>query len=158
MPDSMSDGIGVGGAVFGLVGLLFALVGIAMGVTMVRRFAVRRAALTRGVAGWARCLDAYTTRDADGDRRRRVIMGFTFEGREIRFEGNPGRLVVAGDLVEIRYLPEKPEQAVLLGNGASGVGGLVFLLLFCGVFTALGLFFGLGGLGVSLFGFGTFNG
>ena len=152
--DVMSDGVGAIGLVFGLVGLLFALVGIALGVNLVRRAITQQRALTYGVPAEARCLDTYVTRDSEGSSTRHVILGFTTrEGQAVRFEptGAP-RLLVAGDFVTVRYLPENPERAAVVGSGGAGaMVGLVIGLVVCTIFTVAGLAFAAGGFGFGLF-------
>ncbi|QMU77532.1 DUF3592 domain-containing protein [Streptacidiphilus sp. PB12-B1b] len=154
----MSDGIGAMGAVFSLVGFLFAVLGVVMAVTLLRRAVGRGRALSHGLTAEARCLEAYVTRSSDGSSRRRVILGFTtVDGQQIRIEETPRGPIVAGDFVQVRYLPERPQQAVQVGGSVAGTAvGTVFGLVFCSCFVAVGLAVGLSGLGVGLFAFGPF--
>jgi hypothetical protein len=150
----MVVGLGAFGLVFGFVGLLFALVGVAIGVSLIRRAVMQQRALNYGVPAEARCLDTYVSRDSEGSSTRHVILGFTTkEGQAVRFEpaGAP-RMMVAGDFVTVRYLPENPEKAAVVGSGGAGaMVGLVIALAFCSVFTLVGLMFAAGGFGFGFF-------
>ncbi|MFC1442588.1 DUF3592 domain-containing protein [Streptacidiphilus sp. N1-10] len=150
----MGDGVGAFGLAFGFFGLLFALVGIALGVSLVRRAVTQQRALTYGIPAEARCLDTYLTRDSEGSSTRHVILGFTTrEGQAVRFEpmGAP-RMMVAGDFVTVRYLPENPEKAAVVGSGGAGaMVGLVIGLVVSTIFTVAGLAFAAGGFGFGFF-------
>ncbi|TDT96064.1 uncharacterized protein DUF3592 [Streptomyces sp. 846.5] len=146
----MDNAVGAFGLMFGLVGLICALGGIAGGVTLIRRAIVHRRALSYGVPAEARCLDTYVTSNSEGSNTRHVILGFTTrEGRDVRFEPvGMSRTLVAGDFVAVRYLPEKPEKAAVVGSGGAGaMVALVLGLVFCLVFTLAGLMFAAGGFG-----------
>jgi hypothetical protein len=155
----MSDGIGVMATVFSLMGFLFAILGTVLAVALVRRVVNRSRVLSHGLTAEARCLDTYVTRDSEGSSRRRVILGFTtVDGQQIRIEEAPRGPIVAGDLVQVRYLPQRPERAVQVGGSAVGAAlGTVIGLVVCSLFVLVGLVFGLGGLGVGLFAFGPLS-
>ncbi|QMU69599.1 DUF3592 domain-containing protein [Streptacidiphilus sp. P02-A3a] len=146
------DGVGVAGSLFGLVGFVFALIGIGLGVALVRGMVLRQQALTRGLSAEARCLDTFVARDADGGRHRRVVLGFTaVDGRAIRLTVGAPRTVVIGDLVQVRYLPNRPERAIVVGSGGPGsLFGTVIGVAACLLFTLAGLFVGAVGLGLGL--------
>jgi hypothetical protein len=88
---------------------------------------------------------------------RHVILGFrTQDGRDIRVEDTSGIPRVVGDFVQVRYLPERPGNAVAAEAGSSGVSiGLLLTLLFCAVFTCIGLFFAAAGFGIGFYGLST---
>ena len=153
----MMDGIGAAGSLFGLIGFLFALAGAGMCVALVRGAVLRQQALTRGLAAEARCLDTYVSRDADGAGHRKVILGFTAaDGRAVRLTVGAPRTMVTGDLVQVRYLPDRPERAAVVGSGGSAsLFGTAVGVVACLLFTFGGLFFGVVGFGLGLFGFGT---
>ncbi|MEV7414875.1 DUF3592 domain-containing protein [Streptomyces sp. NPDC089919] len=150
----MSGISGAFGAVFGLVGLLFAAGGATMAVVQVRR--VRAIGHTRahGLTAEARCLETYVTqyRDSEGHRRtrRHVILGFrTRDGQDVRVEDQSGVPRVVGDFVPVHYLPDRPQQAVAAGPVAPGVQlATWFGVAFCTVFACLGLFFAGIGFGI----------
>ncbi|MFI5757162.1 DUF3592 domain-containing protein [Streptomyces sp. NPDC051569] len=155
---------GAFGVLIGLIGLLFACVGAGLGITLLCRMRWRGRALTHGLAAQARVLDTYVTHssrigpDQPGDTStRHVILGFrTQDGRDIRIEDTSGLPRVIGDLVQVRYLPERPERAAVAGTSSVGAGvGLALGLAFCVVFTCGGLFFAAMGFGVGWLGFGT---
>ncbi len=139
----MLHAMGAMGTVFGLVGSVFAVAGVGMAVALVRRLAGRRRALAHGLPAEARCLETYTTRNGDGPSHRHTILGFrTQDGREVRIDDTTSRTVVVGDVVTVRYLPERPERAAVVGSGGAGTWvGAFSAIAFCAVFTAMGLVF-----------------
>ena len=148
----MVDAFGAGGAVFGTVGLCFALIGIALGTWMIRTMVSRKRILTTGIQVEARCLDTFQRSSSDGPGARHAILAFTTrEGREIRIQPAVTGPIVPGDFVPVRYDPARPASAVLLGTGADTVAngcGMVVVLLTCAVFVVVGLSFALGGFGL----------
>ena len=153
----MAGGIGAAGSLFGLVGFLFALLGAGFCVALVRGAVLRRRALARGLSAEARCLDTYVTRDADGAGHRKVVLGFTAaDGRAVRLTVSAPRTMVTGDLVQVRYLPHRPERAAVVGSGGpAALLGTAIAVVTCLVFAFGGLFFGAVGFGLGVFGFGT---
>lgn len=153
----MMDGVGAAGSLFGLVGCLFALIGAGLCVALVRGAVLRQQALTRGLSAEARCLDTYVTRDADGDSHRKVVLGFTAaDGRAVRLTVSAPRTAVTGDLVQVRYLPNRPERAAVVGSGGpASLFGTAIGVATCLLFTCGGLFFAAVGFGLGMFGFGT---
>lgn len=137
----------------GLMGLLFAAIGTAAVVFLVRRHLTQSRALAHGIQVEARCLEAYMSTDSKGDSHRVVILGFTTrEGREIRIKPTVPRLTVVGDFVPVRYLPERPEQAAVVGSGGPAeIFGLVFGLVVCAIFALFGLAFAAHGFGLGAF-------
>ncbi|MFE6050458.1 DUF3592 domain-containing protein [Kitasatospora sp. NPDC056446] len=123
----MSDG-GVVQSVFGAGGVV---AGAAALVAVVLRVRLRARILAQGVTARARCLETYLTvetRGAGTERRtsteRHVIMGFTTpDGRDVRFRDRSGVPRVTGDLVRVRYLPERPRRVVFADGHPSGVSG-----------------------------------
>lgn len=148
----MIEGAGAFSAVFGAVGLLFALAGTAMFVHLLRATARRSRVLATGLAVEARCLDTFTESSSEGSSSRYAILGFTTrEGLDVRIKTPAGGTMVVGDFVAVRYAPDHPEQAVPVPvgadralNGCGTVAGLVF----CAVFTLVGLAFAGAGFGV----------
>ena len=66
------------------------------------------------------------------------------------------RTMVTGDLVQVRYLPDRPERAAVVGSGGSAsLIGTAVGVVACLLFTFGGLFFGVVGFGLGVFGFGT---
>ena len=151
----MTDGIGMAGGFFSLIGFVFAFIGAGLAFALVRGAVIRRRVLTEGIPAEARCLDTYVTRDAEGGSRRKVILGFsTRDGQQIRFEESPRSVLVTGDVVPIRYLPDRPQRAAVVGSGGAGaLVGTAIGLVVCAMFVLVGLTFGLGGLGAGIFGF-----
>ncbi|MFF3324251.1 DUF3592 domain-containing protein [Streptomyces sp. NPDC002889] len=144
------------GLVFGSVGLLFAAFGIVMIVFMVRKASEHRRTLREGLVAEARCLETFVVHhrsaEGGGHSQRRLILGFrTSEGRDVRAEIASDVSYVVGDIVPVRYLPERPERAVPaetspgLGVGSYLAGGVLVL------FTCVGLFFAATGFGLSAF-------
>jgi hypothetical protein len=147
----MWDGAGALGAGFGTVGLLFAMVGVGLGVFLIRSMVSRKRILATGLTAEAVCLDTYTRSRGENGSSRHAILNFTsHDGRVVRFDTVILTPMVTGDFVTVRYPPERPEKAVLVHTGvsraANGVG-MVLGLVFCGVFTLGGLFFAIAGFG-----------
>ena len=142
------------GTVFGLVGLFFAGVGVAMIVGGIRSAANRRRLLESGLAAEARCLDTYTRSSSEGTGSRHAVLSFTTgDGREIRIQPVITGPIVVGDFVTVRYDPARPERAVMTTTGAGSVAngcamaaGLVVSVLFI----VVGLGFAAAGFGVAL--------
>jgi hypothetical protein len=140
-------------AVFGTVGLLVALFGVAGLFLLLRNLARRNRVLATGITVEARCLDTYTSRSAEGPSSRRAILGFTTrEGREIRIEPAVTGPIVTGDFVPVRYAPERPELAFVVETGRGNALGngcaLVIGMFVCGMFILVGLVFAAGGFGL----------
>jgi hypothetical protein len=149
--------VGSFGVVFGVVGLLFALIGVARGVGLVGRRAVVRRVLSEGLVAEGVVLDTYLSvlGGQHVSTSRRAIIGFrTADGAEHRIYAASRRPLLAGDRVPVRYLPEATERAVP-ADAASGGGPALMLLplVFLGVFVILGLFFAATGFGMAHFGF-----
>ena len=153
----MTDGVGWAGSLFGLVGFVFAMIGGGFCAAVLHGAALKRRVLAHGLPAEARCLETCVSRDAEGSTRRKVILGFTTEdGRQIRFKVGAPSLMVAGDRVRVRYLPTRPERAVVVGSGGpAALIGTAAAVVFCLVFMVGGLFFGLAGLGVGVLGLCT---
>jgi len=153
----MMDGVGAVGSLFGLVGFLFALVGAGLCVALVRGAVLRQQALTRGLSAEARCLDTYVTHDADGDRHRKAVLGFTAaDGQAVRMTVGAPRTMVTGDLVQVRYLSNRPQRAAVVGSGGpAALIGTAIGVVTCLLFTIGGLILGTVGLGLGVLGFGT---
>ncbi|MFC1418836.1 DUF3592 domain-containing protein [Streptacidiphilus cavernicola] len=145
----VSGGIGV---LFGLVGLLFAVVGAAIVITLVVKTADRRRLLDSGLAAEARCLDTYTRSSSEGTGSRHAILSFvTADGREVRIQPVITGPVVPGDFVTVRYDPARPQRAVMVGNGSGAVAngcGAVVGLIVAVMFIGVGLFFAAAGFGL----------
>ncbi|MFD7165768.1 DUF3592 domain-containing protein [Streptomyces violascens] len=147
---------GAFGVAFGCVGLLFALVGIAMLVGVVRRVSEHRRTLREGLRAQARCLETYVVRTHRSGgpvhHQRRLIVGFRVgDGRDVRVQVTSRQPYVTGDMVPVRHLPHRPERAVV-DEAPTGVG--VVSCLFGGamvVFTCVGLFFAAIGFGAAVF-------
>ncbi|MFF3691231.1 DUF3592 domain-containing protein [Streptomyces sp. NPDC002187] len=146
----------MGGAewVIGTIGLLFAALGIVMLVLTVRRVLEYRRTLREGLVAEARCLETFVVHnrssEGHGHSQRRLILGFrTPDGRDVRAEVTSEVPYVVGDIVPVRYLPQRPERAVPatassgLGIGPYLVGGVVT------VFICAGLFFAATGFGLA---------
>lgn len=151
----MAVGTGMVSVVFGLVGLLFAGIGVALLIGGIRTAANRNRILASGVTVEARCLDTFTRRDSEGSGSRHAILGFTTrDGREIRIQPAVSGPIVVGDFVPVRYDPQRPERAVLVGDGSSRVGNgcaMAVGLVVCTGFIVIGLLFAAGGFGLSGF-------
>ncbi|KUN83127.1 hypothetical protein AQJ66_19730 [Streptomyces bungoensis] len=107
---------------------------------------------SHGLTAEGRCLRMFTTTSGGGGdtavstRVHHVYEFTTREGRAVRFEeaGGPAT-VLEGDIVTVRYQPERPEQATARrpahGRLAAGTGcGLVFFgvgIAFCVGFIAV---------------------
>lgn len=129
---------------FGAAGVLFAAMGIAVLIYTARKVVERRRILRDGLVAEARCLETFVVHHSSqghGQSQRRLILGFqTPDGRDVRAEVVSDVPHVIGDIVPVRYLPQRPERALPAG-AASGIGsgpiliGGVMLL-----FTCMGLF------------------
>ncbi|WP_406263432.1 DUF3592 domain-containing protein [Streptomyces sp. NBC_00191] len=152
----MSAVDGASGLVFGALGLLFAALGIGMLVWMVRRAAEYKRTLREGLVAEAQCLDTFVVhrRSSNGHRhsQRRLILGFrTSDGRDVRAEIASQQPYAAGDIVPVRYLPQRPERPV---PAAASPGLGVASCLAVGVlvvFTSIALFFAATGFGLAVF-------
>lgn len=143
----MLDVMGTAGTVFGVVGTVFALIGAAGVVAFVRALLRRHRALRFGETARAYCVDTFVTHDSDGPSRRRAILSFTTpDGREHRVTSPAAGTVVTGDQVPVRYLPDRPQHAVVdTPAGPAAWAGAVFVLLVLTVFTAFGALFAVSG-------------
>jgi hypothetical protein len=153
--DHMLEATGGGiGTVFGLVGLLFAGIGVAMIVGGIRTTANRRRLLEHGLAAEARCLDTYTRHDSEGTGSRHAVLSFSsVDGREIRIQPVITGPIVPGDYVTVRYDPARPERAVMAGQGAGGMGNgcaMAIGLVVSVMFIVVGLAFAAAGFGAAL--------
>ncbi|MFE9450507.1 DUF3592 domain-containing protein [Streptomyces sp. NPDC006739] len=153
----VSAGVGSFGVVFGVVGLLFASIGVAGGVRLVRRRAMVHRVLTKGLVAEGLVLETYLSvhgRQHVTTSRRAIIAFRTADGAEHRIYASPRRPLLAGDRVLVRYLPEAPERAVTADAASGGSSALMLLpLAFLGVFVIIGLFFAATGFGMAHFGF-----
>lgn len=136
---------------FGALGLLIAAFGIGMLVLLVRKGSENRRILREGLVAEARCLETFMVhhRSSDGAGRsqRRLILGFrASDGREVRTEIAADVPYVVGDIVPVRYLPERPERVVPagaspgLGFATCVAGGVALVFTFVGVFFAVTAF------------------
>ncbi|GGP91756.1 DUF3592 domain-containing protein [Streptomyces melanogenes] len=152
----MSAFSGAFGVVFGSIGLLFAAFGIGMLVLGARKSSEYKRLFREGQVAEARCLETYIVHrhspDAPTSSQRRLIVAFrTVDGRDARAEVVSRHPYVAGDVVPVRYLPERPDRAVA-AEATPGLG--VFSCLFGGVMvilTCVGLGFAAIGFGVAAF-------
>ncbi|MEU0397529.1 DUF3592 domain-containing protein [Streptomyces sp. NPDC006208] len=140
------------GWVFGAAGVLFAAMGIAVLIYTVRNVLERRRILQEGLVAEARCLETFVVHHSSqghGQSQRRLILGFRApDGRDVRAEVVSEVPHVIGDIVPVRYLPQRPERAVPVG-AASGIGsGPILIGGVMVLFTCIGLF-------VAATGFGT---
>lgn len=142
------DGFGL---VFGLLGGLFAALGIGGFIAVLVSIGRRRTTLATGRTAEATVVDTYVTRrenagfpetdTATGTERRALLEFSASDGRRVRFEETSGNRV-RGDVVPVRYPVEHPERAVCRDSGSGGgMVGAVLLLAFLVGFTALGLYF-----------------
>ncbi|MFD9564437.1 DUF3592 domain-containing protein [Streptomyces sp. NPDC059994] len=147
---------GAFGVVFGSIGLLFAAFGIGMLVVGARKSSEYKRVFREGHMAEARCLETYVVHhhssNGPSSSQRRLIVAFrSGDGRDVRAEVVARHPYVAGDVVPVRYLPERPDRAVA-AEATPGVG--VVTCLFSGVMvilTCMGLFFAAIGLGVAAF-------
>ncbi|MEU3923290.1 DUF3592 domain-containing protein [Streptomyces sp. NPDC029004] len=152
----MSDVGGAFGLVFGAFGLLFAALGIGMLTWMARRASEYRRTLREGLVAEAQCLDTFVVHrrspNGHGHSRRHLILGFrTSDGRDVRAEIASHEPYVAGDIVPVRYLPQRPERAVPAGaSPGPGVASCLTVGVLV-VFTSVGLFFAATGFGLAGF-------
>ncbi|MEU2495024.1 DUF3592 domain-containing protein [Streptomyces sp. NPDC007883] len=140
------------GWVFGVVGVLFAAMGIAVLIYTARKVSERRRILREGLVAEASCLETFVVHHSSqghGQSQRRLILGFqTPDGRDVRAEVVSDVPHVIGDIVPVRYLPQRPERALPAG-AASGIGsGPILIGAVMVFFTCIGLF-------VAATGFGT---
>ncbi|WP_434600138.1 DUF3592 domain-containing protein [Streptomyces sp. A5-4] len=144
----MFTGSGVFGLVLGTLGLLIAAFGIGAFVFMRRKAAEYQQTLRAGLMAEGRCLETHVVHhqssNGSGNSQRRLIVGFlTYDGRQIRATVAARRPYVAGDLVPLRYLPHRPERAVVdgapvrLGVASCVVGGMTVMLVGMGLVFAL---------------------
>ncbi|MFD9222990.1 DUF3592 domain-containing protein [Streptomyces sp. NPDC060064] len=146
---------GMFGFVFGVFGLLFAAFGIGMLIWLARRGSEYKRTLREGLVAEARCLETFMVHrssDGHGHSERRQILGFrTSDGRDVRAQVASEQLYVVGDIVPVRYLPQRPERAVpaasppVLGAMSYLTGGVLV------VFTCVGLFFAAMGFALAVF-------
>ncbi|MGW4646269.1 DUF3592 domain-containing protein [Kitasatospora sp. NPDC004289] len=142
-----------GTVIIGVLGLLFAGVGVTFCLVLLKRVRGARRALARGTEVEARCLDTYVSQpggNGGGRGVRHVILGFrTLEGRDVRFEDLSGVPRVLGDRVRVRYLPEDPQQAAVTdANPYGGAGRTVLFVAFPLAFACVGLWFAAVGFGL----------
>ncbi|MFF7995732.1 DUF3592 domain-containing protein [Kitasatospora xanthocidica] len=123
----MSDG----NVVWSVLGVVGSAAGVAALVGVVLRVRLRARTLTQGMTAQARCLETYLTVATLGtgpeqriSTERHVIMGFrTPDGQDVRFRDRSGTPRVTGDQVRVRYLPERPQRAVIADQHPSGITG-----------------------------------
>ncbi len=124
-------------------GLLVAAVGAVGVVFLVRSGMENRRIFRDGLVAEARCLETYmlNSRSTDGylSSRRVLVLGFhTPDGRDVRTE-MADIPYATGDIVPVRYLPERPEQVLHAGarpgwDFGSCLKGAVFLgMLYAGL-------------------------
>ncbi|MEU8921960.1 DUF3592 domain-containing protein [Kitasatospora sp. NPDC048545] len=112
-----------------VIGVAASGLGAAALTGVVLKVRLRARTLAQGLTAQARCLDTYVTVETRGtgtDRHtssdRHVIIGFTTpDGQDVRFRDTSGVPRVRGDRVPMRYLPERPRQAVIADQHPSGV-------------------------------------
>jgi hypothetical protein len=121
--------------VFGLIGLICALIGMVTGGRAVSRSAVTSQTLSAGLLAQGRVVDTFVVPGDQGRAGvRHAVVGFhTPDGQEFRIEEQAGRPRIIGDRVPVRYLQESPQYAVLDDVRRSGVG-LAMLMLCLTVF------------------------
>ncbi|MGW2488581.1 DUF3592 domain-containing protein [Streptomyces sp. NPDC001606] len=98
-------------------------------------------AWSHGLTAEGRCLRMYTKTSGGGDDTavrttlHHVYEFTTREGRAVRFEEPNGpATVVEGDIVTVRYLPDRPEQATALPPAPGKLAaGTAFTLAFFGI-------------------------
>ncbi|MDJ0466438.1 DUF3592 domain-containing protein [Streptomyces sp. H27-C3] len=145
------------GMFFGMIGLLFAAVGIGMFVWTVRKAAAYSRTLREGLMAEARCLETFmvhqNSSNGPGHSQRRLILGFyTFDGRDVRAQVTSHQPYVRGDIVPVRYLPHSPERAVPAGAPPPGMGAASCLMGGLQViFVCMGLLFAVVGFAMALF-------
>ncbi|MGY0024250.1 DUF3592 domain-containing protein [Streptomyces sp. cg35] len=131
---------------FYLVPVFIAGVALCMGWAVARQSLRLRTAWRGGLTAEARCLRAYT-RTSGGDRphttQHHVYEFTTGDGRTVRIDEAGGPAVtVQGDVVVVRYAPDRPEHATAHApRPAVNVAGTVLLLGFVGLVVAFCVFF-----------------
>jgi hypothetical protein len=120
---------------FGMIGLLCALIGAVTGGRAVSRTSVTSQTLSTGLLAQGRVLDTFVVPGDQGRAGvRHAVVGFhTPDGHEYRIEEQAGRRRIVGDRVPVRYLQESPQQAVLDDTRRSEVD-LAMLMLCLTVF------------------------
>jgi hypothetical protein len=152
----MDDGVfSVFPVVFIGFAFLIALVPLLMMVKIVGRLRWIRRALAGGSRAEGRCVAAFTrtsgTTDGAPRTRRHFVFEFTtVEGRQVRFEdGSMPATTIEGDYVTVAYVPERPEKATVVRDGARApYAEAAFTLVMLGVFFAMAVGIGLAGFGM----------
>lgn len=129
--------LGAGNGGMEMPGLLLAAAGAAGLVFLVRSGMENRRIFRDGLVAEARCLEIYVAhrRSSDGyvTSQRVLVLGFhTPDGRDARAEIATDMPCAMGDIVPVRYLPERPEQVLHAGarpglDFGSCLKGVVFL-------------------------------
>ncbi|MFD8481104.1 DUF3592 domain-containing protein [Kitasatospora sp. NPDC059673] len=161
----MNDAVDTFGTVFSLVAGLMALIGLliaGLGITgivlVLRRSRRRNRTRTHGLVAEAAVLETYLTQDRVADSLtirtgRHVVLGFrTADGQDIRLKDTTGIPRIAGDRVTVRYLPERPREAIPTDVPGTGQNvGHTIVLVICSFFTLFGLVFAATTIGMAVF-------
>ncbi|MBM9508904.1 DUF3592 domain-containing protein [Actinacidiphila acididurans] len=120
------------GIMFVIGGAVLVAASAALGTAVVRGIRRQRRTLARGLTAEARCLETYVTHDGDhSSSTRHVILGFrTQDGSEIRIEDTSRVPRVVGDVAQVRYLPDRPHRAIVIGSSPM-IFGWTLLTIFC---------------------------
>jgi hypothetical protein len=131
---------------------LIALVPLVMMVKIVGRLRWISRALADGLRAEGRCVAAFTRVSGAGDGPVRSRRHFVFEfttagGRQVRFEDAAmPATTIEGDRVTVAYIPERPERATVVGEGARApYAAAAVALVLLGVFLVVAVGIGVAG-------------
>lgn len=138
------------GPTLGAFGVCLALLSLVLAVRVVDRWIWRRRAMTEGVVAQGRVLDiALEPGDQGRDPVPRTVVWFyAFDGQEFRIEDPTGRPRALGEPVLLRYLPKRPERAVVAEAGPD-TAAMLLSVAFLAFFATAGLYLLLMGMGLA---------
>ncbi|MEY9871560.1 hypothetical protein ABH931_001033 [Streptacidiphilus sp. MAP12-33] len=125
------------GVVVGALGMGVTVASAVVAVRLVKRWVWRVRALAAGFAAEGRVLEVDHEPGDQGREAvtRTVVWFYAHDGREFRVEDGTGRPRVLGEPIALRYLPDRPQWAVVAEEG-KGTFDVVLVLVFC-TFSAL---------------------
>ncbi|RAG86873.1 hypothetical protein DN069_04255 [Streptacidiphilus pinicola] len=138
------------GSTLGVFGVCLVLLSLVLAVRVVKRWFWRRRAMTGGVFAQGRVLDVALEPGDQGREPvpRAVVWFYALDGQEFRIEDPTGRPRALGEPVLLRYLPARPEWAVVAEAGP-GTVAMLLSLAFLAFFALAGLYLVLMGVGLA---------